>query len=85
MKIKPECFCTLYNQFLRYPNTNLRAWWGKQVVGGGCPQQNDQHLNLLFGHPNYLSGDSTNNGQVKTHGNLSKVGVLVRFQDLLKA
>jgi len=29
MEIKPECFCTLYNQFLRYANTNLRAWWGK--------------------------------------------------------
>jgi hypothetical protein len=29
MEIKPECFCTLYNQFLRYANRNLRAWWGK--------------------------------------------------------
>jgi hypothetical protein len=29
MEIKPECFCTLYNQFLRYAHTHLRASWGK--------------------------------------------------------
>ncbi len=35
-----------------------------KIGGGGQvhPKNRDQHLNLLFEYPNYLSGDSTNNG-----------------------